>query len=117
MFDAWSWIYFRRCAPLEPLEDMNALIYRIGKVIQVYDGLELIPERWGDGEAALGDVVEFHRPDGIIVIAPINCLKQGVTVVLKDLVSFDLITVGTEIRVRDSLARSESRFRLKRKAH
>jgi hypothetical protein len=87
---------------------MAELVYRIAKVTRVDrdDGLKLIPGKWGNGEAGIGDVVELHRPDGIIIIAPIRSIHYPEKeIALVDLASFDLVPVGTEVRVRSTTGR------------
>ncbi len=98
---------------------MTELLYRIAKVTRVDrdDGLKLIPGKWGNGEAALGDLVELHRPDGIIIIAPIRSIHYpGKEVALGDLASFDLVPAGTEVRVRSTIDRVSGSSVIKREA-
>ena len=84
---------------------MAELLYRVAKVAKLTeedrdDGLLLTPGKWGHGELGPGDLIELHRPDGIIITARVRGVRHpSKEIEVGNLLSFELVPVGTEVRV------------------
>jgi hypothetical protein len=98
---------------------MGNLLFRVARVTrdESDDSLRLTPGKWGEGELRLGDFVELHRPDGIVIRAPIEAFHYAglaTEISLRNLISFDLIPEGTEVRICDAPSEPRSTSVLRR---